>query len=166
MEIYALMWMIFEDGPPSIDWPGLWKWLFHTSLNPLDGILIVIATSLISMWIKTRLEESIKRIYAEKLEDYKRELSVRDQAARVAELLALVRSATSADIAKANQLAWELSLWLPAETVRRLAEHLTKAPNQSDHRPTLIEARRILLNLEKPDLTEKEIVTFSETLQR
>jgi len=151
---------MLHEPPSGIDWNGIWQWLFHSPLRPIDGLLLAVVVFLISLWVKTRVEESIKRIYAEKLEDYKRELSVRDQAARVAELLALVRTGTAADIAKANQLSWEMSLWLPKETAKRLAQNLSKARGAPSHTELLLEIRCILLGLKEKDLEETDIATF------
>jgi len=144
----------------GIDWDRVWQGLFHSTLGPIDYLLVAILVSLVSMWFKARIEESIKRIYAEKLEDYKRELNRRDQAARVAKLLALVRAGTPSDIAKANQLSWEMSLWLPAETARKLAKHLAKASGAPDHTELLLEIRCILLGLKESDLARDDIATF------
>jgi hypothetical protein len=153
---------LLQEPPPvtGFNWNEVWQSLFHTTLRPIDYLLVAILVSLISMWSKARIEESIKRIYAEKLEDYKRELNRRDQAARVAELLALVRAGASSDIAKANQLSWEMSLWLPAETARKLAKYLAKASGAPDHTALLLEIRCILLGLKESDLGRDDIATF------
>lgn len=146
----------------SIAWAQLWHSLFHTTLKPLDYALVTVLVGLISMWVKSRLEESIKHVYAEKLEDYKRELNRREQAARVAELLALVKTGTGTneDIIKANQLSWEMSLWLPTSTAKRLGRVLAKASGAPAYTELLIEIRCILLGLAHADLTDEDIASF------
>ena len=66
---------------------------------------------LLGIWIKSRLETSIKSEYDKLLEDYRFDLKAREQAAKVAEYMALAWKlrADSGEIAhyrRANQLVW------------------------------------------------------------
>jgi hypothetical protein len=134
-------------------------------------LIVSAITTIVSVVSKVWIEESIKDRFKKEMEDhklillkdleeYKREITRRDQAARVAELLALVKSGTREDVIKANQLSWEMSLWLPPEVAKTLAKVLAKAPDAPNHTKLLIEIRCILLGLSQPDITELDIATF------
>jgi len=77
------------------------------------GIIQLLAV----MWIKARLDASIKSEKDRVLEEYKYEIRAREQAAKVAEYFSyyfrLKSDSSEADYRKANQLAWEMALWLP-----------------------------------------------------
>jgi hypothetical protein len=75
---------------------------------------------LASKWLESRLTQSIKHEYDRKLEEYRFEMRRRDQAARVAKLLALSYQ-PGLPAHEFNELAWELSVWLPADIVRELS---------------------------------------------
>ncbi|HCG5528210.1 TPA: hypothetical protein NJ015_000357 [Vibrio parahaemolyticus] len=94
------------------------------------AIIVSALQFLIGLWIKARLESSIKHEYDKKLEDFKYEQKVREQAAKVSKLLAEARNgdvSLSRDRATSlNQQAWELILWLPEKTARKLSVHLIR----------------------------------------
>jgi hypothetical protein len=171
-----LLLLLQEGSPPG---PGakdfVTAWDLHLGARDylLLTLLISVITTITSIISKVWLEETIKDRFKkeietykhsllEKLEDYKRELTVRDQAAKVAELLALVKSGTGSneDIIKANQLSWEMSLWLPASTAKRLGKVLAKASGAPTNTELLIEIRCILLGLAQADLTDDDIASF------
>jgi hypothetical protein len=137
----------------------------------LFSLIFSVITTVASLILKSWIEESVKKSFAEKLEayklelsrqleDYKRDLNRREQAVKVAELLSLVKSGTAADIMKANQLSWELSLWLPSDTAKALAKVLARAVGAPSRNKLLIDVRCILLGLKDPDLAEIDIATF------
>jgi hypothetical protein len=104
-----------------------------------------------------------------KLEEYKFDIRKREQAAKVVELFSLVRSISqqnSEDIAghlaAMNCIAWELSLWLPAEIVRGLTNTLKNVEGSKDPKQILIEIRKVLLGSDD-NLQAEEIVHFTET---
>src|SRR5689334_16071302 len=84
--------------------------------------------SVLALWLKSRLENSIKHESDKKLEAFRFEMKAREQAARVAELFSEARDGdvnlTPERAKKLNRLSWELSLWLPADSVRDLTSHL------------------------------------------
>ena len=91
----------------------------------------------------SRLTQSIKHAYDRKLEEYRSEIRRREQAARVAKLLALsYRPDVTAH--EFNELAWELSLWLPADLVRELTRCLCRAEGAKDLKQLLIAIRKQL----------------------
>jgi hypothetical protein len=172
----------------------------------LNGVL----TFLISLWIKSRLENSIKHEYDKKLadynsglntqledhklgtnqkledykldintrledhkfgvnkqlEEYKFDIRKREQAAKVVQLFSLLHSGVPGDeneeakaLASINSIAWELSLWLPAEIVRELTRCLEEVEGAKDPKQILIEIRKVLLG-HSDDLQPEEIIHF------
>src|SRR5436190_11196137 len=122
------------------------------------AVLLVAALQfLIGLWIKARLEGSIKHEYDKQLKNYESQIRVREQAARVAELLAMAFD-PSVEAKRFNQLAWELSLWLPAPLVCDLSRCLVGAKDAKNPKEILIEVRKILLQSPTDSLCPENIV--------
>lgn len=130
------------------------------NLNFLDFLsvvaLVAIIQFLVSKWLESRITQSIKHEYDRKLEEYRFEMRRREQAARVAKLLALsYRPGVAAH--EFNELAWELSLWLPADLVRELTRCLCRADGAMNPKELLIAIRK-QLHSAADDLTADQIV--------
>ncbi len=121
---------------------------------------------LVSILIKTRIEESIRGEYGGFLEKFKYDLRVREQAAKVAELFAEVQlhwgdsKLTPEKARKINRSAWELSLWLPADSARELMRNLRWAQERKPMQEILVDIRKHLLMDPKDGLEPEEIVCF------
>lgn len=123
-------------------------------LNFTDVALVLagigVIQFLLALWTRARLEASIKSEYDRLLEDYRFEQRVKEQAAKTAEYIALARglktTSTDEDYRRANQLAWELALWLPDDLYRKLARALT-SPQSKDNNilAVLVDIRKLLL---------------------
>src|SRR5262245_13857518 len=111
-------------------------------------LLLAVLQFLAGLWLKARLESSIKYEFDRRLKDYEHELKIRDQAARVAELFAIAFDSKTESM-RFNQLVWELSLWLPASLVCELAECLVGTKKAKTPMEILIEVRRTLLQSPK-----------------
>ena len=109
------------------------------------GAIQYVATT----WLKARLEASIKSEKDRILEDYKYEIKAREQASKVAEYFSyyfrLRPDSSEADYRKANQLAWELALWLPEETYRLIAKAVATNTEEANILSALIAVRKLLL---------------------
>jgi hypothetical protein len=118
-----------------------------------DALLIVVGLGvvqfLLSVWIKSRLESSIRSEYDKLLEDYRFDLRSREQAAKTAEYIALARdlktTTSDGDYRRANQLAWELALWLPDDLYRKLGMALSAPSSDNNVLSVLVEIRKLLL---------------------
>ena len=109
---------------------------------------------LASIWIEKRLEASIQHEYDRKLEDIRADIRRREQAARVAKLLAMRFRQPQPTPSEFNELAWELSLWLPADLVRELTRCICGAQGAMEPKAILIAVRKLILQKEddlKPD---------------
>ena len=122
-------------------------------LNLTDALLVLaglgVIQFLLGIWIKGRLESSIKSEYDKILEDYRFDLKTREQAAKAAEYMALARdlkpTSTEAEYRRANQLAWELALWLPDDLYRKLGKALAVQSSDNNILSVLVEIRKLLL---------------------
>lgn len=119
------------------------------SLAQLAGLLAV--QWLLALWVKTRVEASIKAENDRRLEEYRYEIKTREQAAKVAEYFSyyfgLQSTSSEADYRRVNQLAWELALWLPEDVYRQVAKAVKH--NDEDHNvlTSLIAVRKVLLQV-------------------
>ena len=135
------------------------------------GVLVIVAVQfLLAIWLKARLESSIKHDYDKKLEAYRFEIKAREQAAKVAELFSEANDGdvqlTPDRVRKLNRLSWELSLWLPADTVRDITSHLCRAPGSRTMKDILISARKHILMKPDDDLKAEQIVHFDTKINK
>ncbi len=127
------------------------------------GVLIIAALQfLFGLWIKARLEGSIKYDYDKKLEEFRYEIKIREQAAKVAEYMELARNlrenSPESDYQKANRLAWELAMWLPSPVYKRMAESLVRPNEENNPLEVVVDVRRLLLGEKAGDLTANNIL--------
>lgn len=124
-------------------------------------LIIVLAWAAIQFlaaeWIKARLLKSIEHEYQKKLEEYRYDIKVREQASRVAEYLSL-RNSDKNDVYTMNKMSWELALWLPADVYQMLAHVAVNTPDPESYKRLLIEVRRILLKDPEDKLTWENII--------
>lgn len=108
------------------------------------------------------LENYIRTKYDKIIEDYKFDFKVREQATKVAEYMAIARnlkgSSPKEDYRKANQLAWELAMWLPTEVYKKLGQALSKPNEQYNPLSVAIEVRKVLLKNKAGDLSQNDVI--------
>jgi hypothetical protein len=129
----------------------------------LIAILFVILQFLSSAWIKARLENSIKHEYDKILEEYRLNLRIKERAAKIAEYLSITMGermdpTEKVDRVRANQLAWELVLWLPDDLYLELKDSLK--PEIDDKKTNVFKVLikiREFLRKEKTCLTDEDI---------
>jgi hypothetical protein len=109
----------------------------------VNAILIAVIQRLATMWLKTRLEASIRHEYdvalanlqhqyEHQMELFRFEQRRRERAAMIAELFS-EWAAEQPDFKRLNRLSFEASLWLPAEIVPQLAKRLCNAADAKGH---------------------------------
>ncbi len=135
-------------------------------------LLAVIVHFLASTWLKARIEVSVKAEYdkllegykhelGKKLEDYKNDIKIREQAAKVAEFLAFVRWNQKAMKGEEfDRRAWELSLWLPTEIYVEVAKCLVGTDDARHMKQILIDVRKHLLKDDAGALIADNILHF------
>jgi len=112
-------------------------------------ILIAIVAFLARNLFIERLKLTLQKEHSKFLDELQWNRKVQEQAARVAEYLALARrlkeSSPESDYERANQLSWELAMWLPEEIYKQMALAIAH-PNQDVNELSVsISVRRILL---------------------
>lgn len=127
----------------------------------MDTILISITSTLTTTvlisgllylcrnWLLERLKASIRHEYNIKLENYKSDISRREKAALIAELVAEwthPRESTK----RLNQLLWELSLYLPSAFVKDLNATISKEADCKPINDVLVNIRDYLLDGKDP----------------
>jgi len=122
------------------------------------GVIILASLQfIIGLWIKARLESSIKHHYDLLLKDYEAHLKNRERATGVAELLAVAFDPKT-EPARFNKLAWELSLWLPAPLLCEISRCLVSDPGARTPKEILIQVRKILLQDKNDSLIAENIL--------
>ncbi len=119
-------------------------------------VSFIIIQFLSAIWIKSRLESSIKHEYDRKLEAFKEERELRHKAATVAEFLAEWTHERK-DTKRLNQLLWELTLYLPSKHVKELKLCIQGSPDLTSS-DLLVSIRSYLLN--DQDKIDANDVTF------
>ena len=116
---------------------------------------------LITLWLGERFRAQMQKESSQFIESLKWDVRVREQAAQIAEYLSIARSLDGKNLPetyrKANELSWQLALWLPAETYRELLKHLTSQAGLQDY-SILISVRKSLLGEKAGDLAPGEVI--------
>lgn len=124
-------------------------------------ILFAVLQYLASLWISERLKTSLQKEHSQFLEYLKWDLKVREQAVRVAEYLALARNlkedSPDTDYRKANQLSWELAMWLPEDIYKEMVTSIVSPNEKTNELSTVVSVRKLLLQKEAGNLTTENI---------
>jgi hypothetical protein len=130
-------------------------------------------------WIESRVKASIDYEYAIKLEGFKaellsenarraeeskRELQIRDRAAKIAELIAEWYSWPESQ-KQLNALTFEAFLWMPDDVLNDLSAVLSHSPGAPDVREVLSKARKHLLGYSNLEV-QRFIVFTQEATER
>jgi uncharacterized membrane protein YhiD involved in acid resistance len=104
---------------------------------------------LLTTWVRSRLENSIRSEYEKTIEDYKLEIKTKERAEKVAKYLSLYFQ-DSQNFQELNQLSWELALWLPDHIYKNMTTAIKNMGGELDiTKPTildiLIDTRKELL---------------------
>jgi hypothetical protein len=138
--------MVFTLGLPEIS---------------IGVVLFAVLQYLVSLLISERLKLSLQKEHTTFLENLKWELKVREQAVRVAEYLALARSlkedSPDSDYRKANQISWELAMWLPEDIYKEMTSAIVTPSKSTNELTTIISVRSLLLKEKAGDLTSENI---------
>jgi hypothetical protein len=127
------------------------------------GVILFAALQyLTSIWISERLKTSLQKEHSTFLENLKWDLKVREQAVRVAEYLALARNlkeeSPDTDYRKANQLSWELAMWLPEDIYKEMVVSIATPNEETNVLSTVVSVRKLLLQKNAGNLTTENIV--------
>lgn len=116
---------------------------------------------LLRNWILERLRISLQKEHSIFLNELKWDYKVKEQAARMAEYLALARrlreDSPEADYRKANQLSWELAMWLPEDIYKEMSVALVRPNSEVNELSVVVSIRKLLLKDKSGNLSIEDI---------
>jgi hypothetical protein len=128
---------------------------------PLFSILaIAVIQYLLAIWLKTRLETSIKYFYDKKMAEFNYDIHVREQAAKIADFFAEWSRGEQADKSKLAKYSMELSLWLPAEIYKEIAKCVCCTEERINSNEILVRIRKYLLRDSAGTLNANDIINL------
>ena len=114
--------------------------------------------------ITAKVEEvkvSFQKEHSKFIDDLQWNRKVQEQASRVAEYLALARrlkeSSSESDYERANQLTWELAMWLPEEIYKEMVSAIAKPNSEANELSVTISVRKLLLGDKAGNLKPEDI---------
>ncbi len=129
-------------------------------------LLIVQAISFLAqLWVTERLKTSLQKKHSEFIENLKWDIKVREEAVSVAEYLALARNlkedSPETDFRKANQLSWELAMWLPEDIYKEMVASIASPNEGTNMLTTVVSVRKLLLQKNAGNLTDHDVAHHS-----
>ncbi len=121
----------------------------------LLALIIFGGQFIVSKWVEANLENSIKA-------KYDIEQKAKERAEKVSEYMTLVKTlkktSSEEDYRKANQLSWELAMWLPSDIYKSMAKSMTKPDTEVNPLTIVISVRKELLGNTAGNLTQNDII--------
>ncbi len=100
-------------------------------------------------WILETMKNSFKKEHSKFLDELQWDRKTKEQASKVAEYLALARQlsdkSTEEDYIKANQLSWELAMWLPEDIYKETVQAIKNPDKDINELTAVIAVRKLLL---------------------
>lgn len=130
-----------------------------------SSVLTSFLLSMLFLFFETAITERIELSFEKDKEDYISDLAwetkAKERAEKVAEYLSLARSLTEEsseqDFRKANELSWELAMWLPSDIYKQVVFSIVKPTLDTNELTTIIEVRKLLLQDKSGNLTPDDI---------
>ena len=108
-----------------------------------------------------RFKLALQKEHSKFLDELQWNRKVQEQAARVAEYLALARrlreSSPESDYERANQLSWELAMWLPEEIYKQMTHAIVRPDQGVNELSVTISVRKLLLGEKAGNLGPDDI---------
>jgi hypothetical protein len=131
----------------------------NSLLSALGGMAAL--QFLVTLWLSERFKAALQRETGKFIESVRWELKAREQAAKVAEYLALAKDlkpdSPAEDYRNANRLSWEMALWLPPDVYRSMTKALAAPDKETNALSVVVRVRHVLLGKAAGDLTQEEI---------
>jgi hypothetical protein len=113
------------------------------------------------LWVAEQIRLHAQKDHTQFSEALKWELKSREQAVKVAEYLALANTlkncSSEAEYRKANQLSWELAMWLPEDIYKKMVQGVVNRNEDSNELATVIQVRKLLLGDGSGNLTADNV---------
>jgi hypothetical protein len=132
-------------------------------------LLSIIAFLARNLFIE-QLRLTLQKEHSKFLDELQWNRKVQEQAARVAEYLALARrlkkSSPETDYERANQLSWELAMWLPEEIYKQMTLAITQSDQDVNELSVAISVRKLLLGKKAGGLGPNDIAHHAPGIGR
>ncbi len=123
--------------------------------------LLLVLAYLARNLLLERLKHTLQKEHSKFLDELQWNRKVQEQAARVAEYLALARrlkeDSSESDYERANQLSWELAMWLPDEVYKQMTSAIASPSQEVNELSVTIAVRKLLLRDKSGDLKADDI---------
>ncbi|WP_313894669.1 hypothetical protein [Psychrobacillus sp.] len=121
--------------------------------------IVTLLLGIFQFWLQERTKSYLQKKNNEFLEKLRWENKAKEEAAKVAEYLSLVKNLqTEEDYRKVNKLAWELTMWLPSDVYKAMGQALTNPSDSNNELSIIIDIRKILLGKESGNLTQDDVI--------
>jgi hypothetical protein len=123
------------------------------TVGVLSALLTTALISILAFFARNLIAELIsypfQKEHSKFLDELRWHRKVQEQAARVAEYMALVRrlkeSSPESDFERANQLSWELAMWIPDEIYRQMTMAIVQPDQNVNELSVVVAVRKLLL---------------------
>lgn len=126
------------------------------------GVLSLALTYLLSLWIGERFKSALLKENEKFYETLRWETKAREQAVKVAEYLSIslqLKKESNEDLyRRANQLGWELAMWLPEEIYRSMSKAIINHDENVNPLTVVLEVRKHFLGSGAGDLSQADIM--------
>lgn len=136
----------------------------------LFGVFTYVARHYFPLWVAEQIKLQTQKDHTQFSEALKWELKGREQAVKVAEYLALANtlknSSSEEEYRKANQLSWELAMWLPKDIYKKMVQGVINRNADSNELATVIQVRKLLLGDSSGNLTAEDVAAHGPSIGR
>ncbi|MFP3356837.1 hypothetical protein R0K17_05690 [Planococcus sp. SIMBA_143] len=123
---------------------------------------------LIQYYFNEKMKSQLTKKNNEYLEQLRWDLKAKEQAEKVAEYISIARnlneSRPNEDFVKANKLAWELAMWLPADLYKAMGQALVNPTDDNNELTIITKVRKLLLTNDIEGLTSKDILVHGPNI--
>ncbi len=134
----------------------------------LLGVFAYGARHYFPLWVAEQIKLQTQKDHTQFSEALKWELKSREQAVKVAEYLALANTLKSSspeeEYRKANQLSWELAMWLPEDIYKKMVQGVVNRDVDSNELATVIQVRKLLLGDDSGNLTADDVAAHGPSI--
>jgi hypothetical protein len=149
-----------------------------TNIQVIGGVMSLVSSLgiiqwLLSIWIKSRLEQSIRHEYDKQLEEYKFSLSKRDKVANIASFFSLWIKYRGCERAwldekelieyyrELTKMSFELALWVDDEDLLKdVMRRLKNEDGAQDTVSLLLMVKKLISENKEPDLKAEDITVW------
>lgn len=132
------------------------------------GSFVYVVRHYLPLWVAEQIKLQTQKDHTQFSEALKWGLKGREQAVKVAEYLALANTlkncSSEEEYRKANQLSWELAMWLPEDIYKKMVQGVVNRNEDSNELATVIQVRKLLLGDGSGNLTADNVAVHGPSI--